>query len=105
MLEVNLDSNNPLDQEIQQHIMKELRYRNRARKYYTEEKINRFILHKKLAQSKYNTSFSEKNRERIEQKIEIGIRNRISRTGMSRDNVIREAFCKYFNIPFCAVEQ
>jgi len=96
---IEFDQNNHIDQEIQKHIQK-LKVSSR---YRHEEILYRRILHKRLASNQYSRCIN-KNKRRIDEAIEISIKRRIERTGISREYVIREAFCLQFDIPFFVSE-
>lgn len=94
-MNIEFDPTNPLDVEIQKRIQV---YKYRP-PYWHEETVIQRILHKRLASNQYSC---RKRKNRINEAIEIGIKRRQSKTGMSRENVIREAFCLHFDIPFYA---
>lgn len=96
MIEIPFDPDNPIDKTILKSINN---YINDRRFCISEDHLTRRILQKWLANNQYSF-ITRKNKGRVDAAIEIGIRKRIERTGMSRDDVIREAFCLHFDIPF-----
>lgn len=93
MVYIVLDQNNPIDREIQQHLVD-----HRSNGYaWHQDTIIKFVLNKRLV-SKYRF-YGPKKANGIDNAIEVGIKKRIEKTGMSREEVIREALCIHFNIP------
>jgi hypothetical protein len=94
---ITFDPNNPVDQEIQKHL---IHHRADGRGWH-EETIIRFVLNKRLvAKNRYH---SKKKTNGMNDAIEIAIKKKIERTGMSREDIIREALCIHFDIP-CEME-
>lgn len=96
---IEFDPNNLIDREIRKQIQE---YKENP-PYWSENVVIQRVLHKQFAYNQYSTSM-KRNRKRIDDAIEIGIKRRIEKTGMSRQNVIRFAFCLHFDIPFHACE-
>jgi hypothetical protein len=95
-MNVIFDPNNPIDCEIQKHLID---YRANGCQWQ-DETIIRIILGKRLASK--NVCYSQRKPNRINDALEIAIQKRIVKTGLSRENVIREALCVHFDIPFDA---
>lgn len=103
-MNVIFDPNNEIDLEIQKHITN---YRSNGCQWQTET-IIRFILNKRLVK-KYRVH-SKRKTNRTDELIENAIKKKIEKTGKSRDDIIREALCVHFDIPFttevdCAIHE
>lgn len=96
MIYVTLNPDNETDRQILEYIKEE---QEQKRFKWKEETVQRHILQKRILKNKHNR-FTRNKKNRIEELIEIGIEKRCEKTGMSREDVIRETFCLYFNIPF-----
>jgi hypothetical protein len=91
---IAFDTTNPIDREIKKHLT-DHRAKSRG---WQEETVIRLVLNKRLVTK--NRYHSRKKTNRINDAIEISIKKRIEKTGMSREDIIREALCIHFDIPF-----
>lgn len=90
------DSTHPIDQKIFQSIQNQIDKRKFIKPGV--DVICRKVLLKRLAFNQYSMSRRSLGTARLDEIIETEISKRIDRTGMSREDIIREAFCLHYNI-------